>query len=151
MSTNRSSSWSSWSPAPLRPAATGARRPGGPAAARRHAGASASAPRLGSEAIRSPEPRRLAGEHDPAAGPQHPVKLGEGAAQVGQVVQDGVAEHEVEALVGERQRLGVGARGPAPGGPGAARCAASVATMPGEMSVQVASPTTPACSRFRLK
>ena len=45
-------------------------------------------------------------------GMQDAVKLGKRSAQVGQVVQDGVAEHEVKAPVRERQRLGV-----SPGGP----------------------------------
>jgi hypothetical protein len=39
------------------------------------------------------------------------VELGERASQVGQVVQHRVPEQEVEALVGERQRLRVGAGG----------------------------------------
>ena len=66
------------------------------------------------------EARGLAGEHDPAAGAQHPRELGERAVEVGQVVEHRVSEHQVEALVAERQRFGVGARGPylaARGGP----------------------------------
>ena len=53
------------------------------------------------------QPRRLAGEREPSSGPQHAVKLVERAAEVGEVVEHRVAEHEVEALVGERQRLGI--------------------------------------------
>ena len=44
-------------------------------------------------------------------GREHALELGERARQVGDVVQDRVAEHEVEALVRERQRLGVGGHG----------------------------------------
>ena len=36
------------------------------------------------------------------------MKLREGALEIGDVVQDGVPEDEVEALVGERQRLRLG-------------------------------------------
>ena len=39
---------------------------------------------------------------------QHAMELGEGAVEVGQVMQHRVAEHKVEALIAERQRLGVG-------------------------------------------
>ena len=79
------------------------------------------------------------------------MKLVERAAQVGQVVEHRVAEHEVEALVAERQRLGVGAGRPDVEAEALARCADSVRIIPGEMSVHVASRTAPACSRFRLK
>ena len=52
--------------------------------------------------------RGLAGEGDHAARPQHAAELGEGLLEVGDVVQDGVAEDEVEALVLEGQLLGLG-------------------------------------------
>ncbi len=52
--------------------------------------------------------RGLAGEDDRAAGPQDAAELGEGPVEVGDVVQDGVAEDEVEALVLEGQLLGLG-------------------------------------------
>ena len=94
--------------------------------------------------------RRLAGEEQRPAGPQHAVELGERAVQVGQVVQHRVAEHEVEGRVLERQRGGVARRGlDLEAEPRA--LASSVSSIPGEMSVQMASPTTPACSRLRLK
>src|SRR6185312_13814358 len=48
---------------------------------------------------------------DRAAGAQHPAEFGEGAVEVGDVVEDGVAEDEVEALVLEGQRLGLGGDG----------------------------------------
>ena len=57
------------------------------------------------------EPRRLAAERDPAARAQDAVELREGLVEVREVVEDGVAEDEVERAVLERQRLGVaGAR-----------------------------------------
>ena len=55
--------------------------------------------------------RRLAGEEQRPAGREHAVELGERAVEIGQVVQYGVAEHEVEALVLERERGGVAGRG----------------------------------------
>ena len=58
------------------------------------------------------------------------------------MVKHRVAEHQVEALVGERQRLGVGA-GRTHVEPQPLRVAAQVATIPGEMSVQVASRDDP--------
>ena len=61
-----------------------------------------------------------------------------------------MAEDEVEAPAGERQRFGVGA-GRLDVQPEALALSASAATIPGEMSVQVASPTIPARSRLRLK
>ena len=51
--------------------------------------------------------RGLAGEHDDASGAQHAVKVGERPRQVREVVQYGVAEDEVEALVGEGQPAGL--------------------------------------------
>ena len=50
---------------------------------------------------------RLAGEQQGAAGCQHARELAESARQVGDVVQHGVAQHEVEARVLEGQPLGV--------------------------------------------
>ena len=47
--------------------------------------------------------RRLAAEGDHAAGAQHAQELGEGAVEVGQVVEDRVAEDDVERLVLEWQ------------------------------------------------
>ena len=55
--------------------------------------------------------RGLAGEGDRPAGPQDAAELGEGAVEVGDVVEDGVAEDEVEALVLEGQSLGLGGDG----------------------------------------
>ncbi len=52
--------------------------------------------------------RRLAGEGDHAAGAQDAAEFGEGALQVGDVVKDGVAEDEVEALLLEGELLGLG-------------------------------------------
>ncbi len=52
--------------------------------------------------------RRLAREQHRAARREHALELGERALQVGDVVQHRVAEHEVEAVVRERQALGVG-------------------------------------------
>ena len=71
--------------------------------------------------------------------------------EVGQVVQHRVAEHEVERLVLERQLLGVAGHGLdlQPQLRGAS--ARSASSMPGEMSVAVASPTTPARSRLSVK
>ena len=48
--------------------------------------------------------RGLAAERHHAAGAQHAPELAEGGVQVGQVVEHGVADHEVEGLVLERQR-----------------------------------------------
>ena len=53
----------------------------------------------------------LAGEQQRAAGSEHALELGERAREVGDVVQHGVAEHEVEAPVREGQALGVGGLG----------------------------------------
>jgi hypothetical protein len=50
----------------------------------------------------------LSREHDRAARGEHALELHERALQVGDVVEHGVAEHEVEAVVRERQALGVG-------------------------------------------
>ncbi len=66
------------------------------------------------------------------------------------MVQHRVAEHEVERLVPEGQLGGVAGDGldvePEP-----RAFASSVASIPGEMSVQVASPTTPERSRLSEK
>ena len=61
-----------------------------------------------------------------------------------------MAEHEVEALVGERQRGGVAGGGLDLEAELCALCS-SVASIPGLMSVQVAARTTPVCSRFSEK
>ncbi len=66
------------------------------------------------------------------------------------MVQHGVAEHEVEAPVLERQPLGVGAHG-LDLEPSRCALALSVASIPGEMSVQVACSISPARSRFSVK
>ena len=55
--------------------------------------------------------RRLAGEQQHAARPQHAPELRERALQLRQVVEHGMAEDEVEARVLERQRGGVARRG----------------------------------------
>ena len=55
--------------------------------------------------------RRLAREEQRPAGREHAHELGEGAVEVGQVVEHGVAEHEVEAVVLERQLGGVAGGG----------------------------------------
>ena len=106
-------------------------------------GATRPAPRLGTDASRSPSRDGSPGEHDPAAGSQHPVKLGERAPQVGQVVQHRVAEHEVEAA-GRRTAATRRRRAAAlTSSPSRSALARRVETMPGEMSVQVACATTP--------
>ena len=78
------------------------------------------------------------------------MELGEGAVEVGQVVEHGVAEHEVEAVVVERQLGGV-----EDGGldleASAGALPSSVSSMPGEMSVQVPAPITPSCIRLSEK
>ena len=66
------------------------------------------------------------------------------------MVQHGVAEHEVEALVVERQLGGVAGRG-LDVEPEHRALASSVSSIPGEMSVQVAERITPSCSRFSEK
>ena len=76
--------------------------------ARRHGGRERDRAPLGDRREAVADPRRLAGEHDPPAGLQHAVELRERALEIGQVVEHGVAEHEVEAGVRERQRLRVG-------------------------------------------
>jgi hypothetical protein len=55
--------------------------------------------------------RGLAAEDDPPARAQHAAELGEGGVEVRQVVQHGVAEDEVERVVGERERVGLALRG----------------------------------------
>jgi hypothetical protein len=50
----------------------------------------------------------VAEQHQPAAGPQDPVHLGDRCLVVGDGVQAKGAHHAVEAGRGERQRLGVG-------------------------------------------
>ena len=94
--------------------------------------------------------RGLAGEGDRAARPQHPPEFGEGAVEVGDVVEDGVAEDEVEALVLERQRLGLGGDGVTLEaerlGGGRERL-----SIPGEMSVAVRRSITPSCTRLSEK
>ena len=95
--------------------------------------------------------RRLAGEQQHAAGPQHAPELGERALELGQVVQHGVAEHEVERRVLERQRRGVARGGLDLQRRAARRWRASVSSMPGETSVQTAAAITPACIRLSEK
>jgi hypothetical protein len=53
----------------------------------------------------------LAAEGDRPARPQHTGELGEGLAEVRDVMQDGMAEDEVEALIREGQGLGLRGRG----------------------------------------
>ena len=81
----------------------------------------------------------LAGEQDRPAGRQDALELGECPGQVGDVMEDRVAEDEVEALIGERQVLGVGGLGRDFEPEARRRSACSVASIPGEMSLQVAS------------
>ena len=52
--------------------------------------------------------RGLAGEHERAAGREHAVEFEHRALEVGNVVQHGMADDQVKALVGERQALRVG-------------------------------------------
>ena len=79
------------------------------------------------------------------ARPQHAAELGQRAVEVGQVVQDRVAEDQVEALVVERQALGVGGLRlhlePEPLG-----VADSSASIPGEMSVATSRSISPAAA-----
>ena len=93
----------------------------------------------------------LAGEGDHPARPQHALELGEGAVEVGDVVEDGVAEDEVEALVLEGQRLGLGGDRLALSRPSAAAVAASRFSIPGEMSVAVSRSITPSWTRLSEK
>ena len=91
--------------------------------------------------------RRLARERQHPAGLQHAAELAEGGVQVGQVVQHGVAEDEVERVVGEQQALGLGARRlHAAAQPESSADADSVSSMPCEMSVATALSTTPAAA-----
>ena len=126
----------------------------GPGGARPHRGAPHRREQLRRLAWATSEPvsqaRRLAGEGDPAAGAEHPEELAERPIEVGQVVQHGVAEDEVKALsangsdsASARAVLTLRFR--------RAALTPRVLTIPGEMSVQVASRTTPAWSMFRLK
>src|SRR5215211_6346169 len=50
-----------------------------------------------------PVARRLPGEQEDAARPQHPQELGERAVELRQVVEDRMTEHEVEGRVLERE------------------------------------------------
>ena len=65
---------------------------------------------MGTAAIRSPCRDGSPAKNSVPPGASTRVELGERAVEVGQVVEHGVAEHEVEALVVERQLGGV-ARG----------------------------------------
>ena len=80
---------------------------------------------------------RLAAEDDHAARPEDPEELGEGLVEVGDVVEDGVAEHHVEALVLEGQDFGFGDHGASPGRRASPRSSSATASIPGEMSVAV--------------
>ena len=142
----RASSWWLASPPSLWPSAAGAAR-----MSRRHSGATRYAARLGTLGDAVAVARGLAGEEQPPAGPQHAAELAEGAVEVGQVVQHGVAEDEVEGVVLERQLLGVAGDGADVEVRGARALACSASSIPGEMSVHTASPTKPACSMLRLK
>ena len=51
---------------------------------------------------------RLAAEDQRPAGLEHPQELGGGDLEIGDVVEDSVAEHQVEGVVWERELLGVG-------------------------------------------
>ena len=120
--------------------------------ARRQSGAASSADALRQRGDPVAVAGRLAAEGDRAAGPQDAAKLAERAREVGDVVQDGVAEDEVEALVRERQPLGLGDARVSTSTPeplGAERRARS--SIPGEMSVAVARSISPSCSRLSEK
>ena len=119
-----------------RPPFAGGRGHAASAAAR--AARAASAARLGIGRDPVAVARRLAGEEQRPAGREHAQELGERAVEVGQVVQHRVAEHEVEALVVERQRGRVARRGLDLQAELARRWRSSVSSIPGEMSVQVA-------------
>jgi hypothetical protein len=64
---------------------------------------------IGGQAV--PVARRLARERDDAARAQNAAELAERGVEVRQVMQHGVAEDQVERIVGKRQRLGLGADG----------------------------------------
>ena len=96
-------------------------------------------------------PRWLPTEGEGPARPQDPGELRERLGEVGDVMEDGVAEDEVEALVGERQRLRLSRGRLEPPGPGAPQFSSSVASIPGEMSVAVARSIAPAWSRLSEK
>ena len=51
----------------------------------------------------------LTAKQDSAAGDEHALELGERELEVRNVVEHGVAEHQVEALIAEREALGVDA------------------------------------------
>ncbi len=95
--------------------------------------------------------RGLAGEGDRAAGAQHAAEFGEGLVEVGDVVEDGVAEDEVEALVLEGQLLGLGRHGLDVQPQSLGRVGESRFSIPGEMSVAVSVSIAPSCSRLSEK
>ena len=88
---------------------------GPPARRGDRAGADRKAPprcRCGGGALWNPrervaDPRGLAGEEHHAAWGEHALEFGERCREVGKVVQHCMAEYEIEALIGERQALGV--------------------------------------------
>ena len=93
--------------------------------------------------------RGLAAEGHHAARAQHAPELAERGVEVGQVVEHGVAEHEVEGLVLERQRARPRRRAVSTSSAEARRPTPTARrACPGEMSVATASPITPA--RIRL-
>ena len=94
--------------------------------------------------------RRLAGE-ERRVPPGRSTRWNsrEGAVEVGQVVQDGVAEDEVEGRVLERQRLGVGDAGVARRGPAARRCRAASRASRARCRCRSPARTTPARSRLQ--
>ena len=106
--------WTSTSPSSAWPSRLGRtsatarsrRRPAGARPARRAARRAWAAPPGGRRSGRARRQKAIA-----PPGPQHAAELGEGAVEVGDVVEDGVAEDEVEALVLEGQRLGLGGDG----------------------------------------
>ena len=101
--------------------------------------------------MRSPQRDGSPAKNEPPAGPQHAAELAEGAVEVGQVVQHGVAEDEVEGVVLEGQLLGVAGDGARRRAPRRRALACSASSIPGEMSVHTASPTNPAWSMLSVK
>ena len=114
--------WTSTSPSSAWPSdcsASGTSAAAGADQARARPGRASIPARFGTRREAVAVARGLAGEGDHPAGPQDAAEFGEGALEVGDVVEDGVAEDEVEALVLEGQLLGLGdrrldARGRAP-------------------------------------
>ena len=87
--------------------------------------------------------RRLTGEHETAARLEHPQHLAQGQLHIGNVVQHGMSDHEVEGVVVVRDALGIGDAA-VDSRPRFSPLRVATLTMPGDRSVTEPRLATPA-------